>query len=135
MNKEQVKAAIEKSLKPDEQLLGFFIAQKHPPFWYYLLLGPLAALALRGYLVGVTNKGIHFHKMNLMGKLSQHDIFAFDEIKTFKVGSGLIQLPLTFTFSNGQKLNIKAQKRGLDRIAKIDENTVAMIRQNIKAIE
>ena len=132
-DKAQIKALIEKGLSPGEPLVGFFMAQRRPPIWLYLLIGPLAALSIRMYLVGVTDKRLHFHKLNLMGKVSAHDTFTFGEIKSVKFGRGLLTVPMAYVFPRGRKLKLHAQKVGLERVAKIDEKTVTYISQNIKA--
>lgn len=133
MKKDDVKMEIMKNFNQDEQLVGFFIAQSRPAFWLYFLLGPLTALSMKMYYVGVTNKGVHFHKLNFLGKFSQHDFFSFSEIQNVKVGKGLLQTPMQYTFTNGKKLKLQAQKKGLEHVAKIDDQTVAYIAEHTKA--
>ncbi len=133
MHKDAAKLEIEKSLAQGESLVGFFMAQKRPSFWLFFLIGPLAALGFKSYFVGVTNLGVHFHKLNMMGKFSQHDFFAFNEIKSVKIGKGLLQIPMKYTFASGKKLKIRAQKVGIERVAKADDNIVAYLNEHVKA--
>lgn len=131
MHKDAALAHIQNHLSPEERLIGFFAAQRPMKFWLFFLIGPLAALSAKAYYLGVTDKGVHFHALNLLGKFSQHDFFAYDEIANVKIGSGMLQIPMKFTFKNGRKLTVRAQKKGLDRVAKIDEQALAALKQNI----
>jgi len=133
MHKDLAKIEIEKHMQNDESLVGFFMAVKRPPFLLFFLMGPLASLGFRTYVVGVTNLGIHFHKLDIWGKFSQHDFFAFNEIKDIRVGKGYLQTPIKYTFVNGEKLKIFAQKKGVEKIAKISDNVIIYLNEHIKA--
>lgn len=133
MHKDAAKVEIEKKLVQDESLVGFFLAQKLPPFWLAFIVGPLMWLGLKTYFVSVTNLGVHFHKLNMLGKFSQHDFFPFKDVKSLKVSNGHMQIPMLYTFANGTTLKIRAQKRGMDRVAKIDEATIAHLKKHIQA--
>jgi hypothetical protein len=39
------------------------------------------------------------------------------------LSKGLLQAPLKFTFSNGRKLKLKAQLKGMEKVAKLDDRT------------
>ncbi len=80
MHKDKASEHIKQNLSSNEDLIGFFYAQKLPKFWLYFLIGPLSFLAIKFYFVAVTNKGIHFHMLNMLGKFSQHDFFSYNEI-------------------------------------------------------
>ncbi|MGE0632812.1 MAG: hypothetical protein AB7O96_10405, partial [Pseudobdellovibrionaceae bacterium] len=101
MHKDAAKVEIEKRMVSGESLVGFFLAQKRPPIWMFFVLGPLAAIGFKYYYVGVTNRGVHFHRVNLLDKFAQHDFFAFNEIREIKIGKGFIQIPMKYTFANG----------------------------------
>ncbi len=132
MHKDKALEHIKQKLSSKEDLIGFFYAQKPPKFWLFFIIGPLAMLSIRHYFVAVTNTGIHFYKLNMMGKFSQHDFFSYNEIEKIKIKKGTLTLPLIFFFSNGTKLKLKAQKKGLERVAKLEEKTLEYMKKNIK---
>ena len=134
MKKEKAKEYIEKNLSPDDSLIGFFAAQQSFKIWLFLLIGPLAVLSMKSYFVAVTRKGIYFHRLNLLGKFSDYDFFEFTEIETVRIAKGTFQRPMKFNFKNGRNIEIKAQVKGLDRIAKLTEETLQQIQNNIKVI-
>ena len=132
MQKDKASDYIKQNLSSKEDLVGFFQATKFPKLWLQLLLGPLMGFAVKHYFVAVTNTGIHFHKLNMMGKFSQHDFFPYNEIEKIKIKKGTLTLPLIFFFSNGTELVLKAQKKGLERAAKLEEKTLEYMKKNIK---
>lgn len=132
MTKGEAQGYILERLSKNDKLIGFFIAQGPFPIWWFLLLGPLGALFLKTYYVAVVNNGINFYRLSLMGKFKDDgDFFTFDEIKSVKIKSGIMQKPMIFTFKNGEKVKIKAQLKGLDRVAKLTEETENFIEKNI----
>lgn len=133
MHKDIAKIEIEKCMAQGESLVGFFMAQKRPPFWLFFIVGPLAAIGFKVYFVGVTNLGVHFHKLSLLGKFSQHDFFSFNEIKSIKIGNGFFQIPMKYVFANGKTLKLRAQKRGVERVAKADDRIVSYLNEHVKA--
>ncbi|ASW82110.1 hypothetical protein EAY24_23920 [Vibrio anguillarum] len=119
MIKEQAKEYIEEKMNKDDQLIGFFQAVSPPQFWLFLLVGPLFVLSMRTYFLAVTEKGISFHKLSLLGKFKEHDFFEFSEIESVKIGKGLLQRPMKFTFQNNRKITVRAQLKGVGKVAKL----------------
>ena len=132
MNKDDAKTELEKNLPEGEQLVGLFMAMTFPNFWWYVLVGPLAALKIKTYFVGVTNKGLHLHQLNLAGKFSLHRYIPFNEVLSLKLGRGFMKIPMRYTLSNGEIIKLNAQKVGVERVAKIEANTIAHLKQQIK---
>jgi len=125
MTKEQIKSDIilPRLNNQGEELIGFFQASYTPPFWWVFLIGPLMFFGTRVYYVGVTNQGMHLHKLSLWGKPETYNFCPYAEISKMKLGKGFLQAPLQLVFSNGRKLTIKAQLKGGDEIAKLDDKT------------
>lgn len=124
MNKEQIKNDfILPRLKQGEELVGFFQASYTPSIGWFFLIGPLTFLSMRIYYVAVTNQGLHLHKLGFLGKAETYDFFSYAEISKIKLGKGFLQAPLQLVFSNGRKLALKAQLKGVDKIAKLDDRT------------
>lgn len=122
-------------LEKGDKLVGFFIAQSPFPIWWYMLLGPLGLFFLKTYFIAVTNNGIGFHKLTLMGKFKgDGDFFNYDEIESIKIKNGLMRRPMIFALKNGVKVKIKAQKKGLGQAAKLNEDTLEHIIKNIPVI-
>ncbi len=134
MNKEQAQEQIEKCLVPNDSLVGFFIAQQSFKIWLVFLIGPLAMLSMKSYFVAVTEKGICFHRLSLFGKFANSDFFEFSEIENVKIGKGLIQRPMSFEFRNGRKMKIKAQLKGVEKVAKLTETVQQHIEKNIAVL-
>lgn len=128
-----VKSYIEQNLSSKEKLIGFFYAHKSFKLWLYFIIGPLAVLSLKSYFVAVTNNGIHFFQFNLLLKFSKHDFFIYDEIEKVKVGKGVMKIPMQYSFTNGNKLKIKALKKGCSDVMKIEEKELEYIKRNIKS--
>ena len=124
MDKEQIKEElIIPKIGSGEELVGFFQATSMPSFWWFFLIGPLVFLNTRTYYVAITNLGIHLNKLTFFGKPAIHTYFTWDEIENLKLGKGILSMPLKFKFSNGRKLKLHAQLKGLDKIPKLDEVT------------
>jgi hypothetical protein len=124
MDKEKIKnELVLPNLKQGEKLVGYFQAQYLPSHWWLLLIGPLWGLCIRFYVIAVTNQGLHLHKFNLLGKPDIYNFFPSAEITSLYLGGGVMQAPLQLSFANGRKLRLKAQLKGVDKIAKLDDTT------------
>lgn len=122
---------IQKNLTPDDSLIGFFYAIQPFKWWLFLLIGPLAVLSMKSLFVAVTKNGLTFHRLNMLGRFSGSDSFTYKEIESVEIGKGLLQRPMKFKFTNGRKLNIKAQLKGVASVAKITEPVQRHIESNI----
>jgi len=135
MKKEEAKEYILKSIDRDDELVGFFTAQGFFPIWWFLLLGPLGAFFFKFYYIGVTKKGISFYRLSMMGKFKDEgDFFQFSEIETLKIKSGFLQRPLIFTLKNGTKIKIKAQIKGVEKVAKLTDKVQEYLENNITVV-
>ncbi len=124
MNKERAKnELINPKLKQGEELVGFFQAQYIPSNWWIFLIGPLILFGMRVYYVAVTDQGMHFHKLTLFGKPDIYNYFPWNEIENLKLEKGFLTAPLKLKFSNGRELKLKVQLKGLENIAKLEEET------------
>ena len=123
MKKDIAEAHIRQHIPSDETLIGFFQAMLPLKIWLFILIGPLACLSMRFYFIGVTDKGVHLFRLNMMGKFNNHDFFTYDEIDSLKIGKGLLQTPLLFIFTNKRKFKCRAQRKGANRVAKFGEET------------
>lgn len=119
MKKEQILEHVEQELEENESLIGFFMAQYKPSYWFLLLIGPLWALGIRVQYIAVTERGLYFHKCNILGKITGFDFFSYDEIKSVDFGKGLLQRPMKFLFKNNRKLKLNAQLKGVEKIPKL----------------
>jgi hypothetical protein len=128
MDKEQFKNDfILPNLKQGEELIGFFQATYTPSLWWVILIGPLIYMGMRNYYVAVTNLGIHLYKLNFFGKLDTYNFFYYTEISEIKISKGFLQATLKLVFSNGRKLALKAQLKGPESAAKLDDQTVEFL--------
>lgn len=131
MDKDKAKEHIQKHIEQDDALIGIFYAQQPLKIWLFILIGPFAAFSMKFYFVGVTTKGIHFHRLNLLGKFADHDFFEYDEIENVKISKGILQRPMKFQFKNGRSLKLKAQLKGVEKVAKLNDVTQQHIENNI----
>lgn len=132
MKKEDARQHIEQHLEPGDSLVGFFQAIQPFKWWLFFLIGPLGVLSMKFYFVAVTQKGITFHRLNLLGKFAGQDSFAFEDIESVKIGKGILQRPMKFLFKNGRKLYVKGQLKGVEKIAKLDEATQRFIEEHVR---
>jgi len=132
MHKDESLILLKNNFSNGEELIGFFMAQRPFKIWLFFLIGPLAALSMKSYIIAVTNKGMHFQALNLIGKFSQHDFFDYNEIDSFSIGRGILQIPMKYMFTSGRKLKIKAQKKGRESVAKINDETLDFLKKNIQ---
>ena len=86
---------------------------------------------MKTYFLAVTEKGISFHKLSLLGKFKEHDFFEFNDIESVKIGKGVLQRPMKFKFKNNRKIKIKAQLKGVDKVAKLLPDVQQHIERNI----
>jgi hypothetical protein len=131
MDKERAHEHIKRNLREHDSLIGFFQAIEPPKIWLFFLIGPLAALRMRMYFLAVTTKGLHFHRLNLLGKFKEHDYFDFCEIERVEVGKGVLQRPMKFHFKNNRKIKVKAQLKGVEKVAKLTADVQRHIEDNI----
>ena len=131
MNKEQAQEHIEQTLKENDTLIGFFQAISPPKIWMFFIIGPLAILSMQGYFLAVTEKGLYFYKLSLLGKFKSCDFFEFDEIESVKIGKGILQRPMKFHFKNNRKIKVKAQLKGIEKVAKITPDVQSYIENKI----
>lgn len=103
--------------------------------WLFLLVGPLAAFGMKHYFVAVSERGIYFFRLKLWNKFLPADFFAYEEIASVKIGKGMLQRPMKFTFNNGRKLSIKAQLKGVEKVAKLTEASQGYIESRIKVVK
>ncbi|MCR9143870.1 MAG: hypothetical protein NXI24_16610 [bacterium] len=133
MHKDAARKIIEEQLQSDDTLIGFFMAQQSPPIWLFFLIGPFAALSLKTYFVGVSERGVYFHRLSMTGKFAHLDFFEYGEIAGLTVGKGMLQRPMKFFFSSDRTLLLKAQLKGVERVAKLDEATQRQLESRIPA--
>lgn len=131
MNKDQAKDYIEANLNAGDSLIGFFQAVRPPNLWLIFLIGPLYVLSMKMYFIAVSKKGIFFHQLNMFGKFKEQDFFNFNEIETVDIGKGIMQRPMKFIFKNKRKLKIKAQLKGVQKIAKLTPDVQEYIETQI----
>lgn len=131
MNKYQAKEHIDRHLQDGDDLIGFFQAVRPPYLWLVLLIGPLFVLSMRIYVLAVTERGIAFHRLSMIGKFKGYDFFEYSEIESVKIGKGILQRPMKFKFKNGRKLTVKAQLKGVEKVAKLSPEVQRHIEQNI----
>lgn len=124
MDKDKVlNEVITPQLQQDEQLIGFFQAQYTPSLWWILLIGPLLFLGVRLYFVAITNKGLYFYRIGILGETNTLDYFTWDEITSLTLGSGFLTIPFKLRFFNERKLKLKVPIKGVQKIAKLDAKT------------
>lgn len=133
MKTEIAQRHIEKNIASDDSLIGFFYAIQPFKWWLFLLIGPLAVLSMKSLFVAVTKNGLTFHRLNMLGKFSDNDFFSYKEIDNVKIGKGLLQRPMEFKFTNGRRLKIKAQLKGVASVAKITDPVQRHIESNINS--
>jgi len=131
MNKEKAQEHIKHNLRENDSLIGFFQAIELPNIWLYFIIGPLAFLSMKTYFLAVTKNGIYFHKLNFLGKFKEYDFFEFGEIESVYIGKGIMQRPMKFKFKNNRKVNVKAQLKGIEKVAKITADVQQHIENNI----
>lgn len=131
MSKIKVTEAVNKYISPDESVIGSFSGIVPYKLWLFFLIGPLAVLSMKSYYAAVTDKGVHFIKLNMMGKPGNHDFFSYSEIADVKVGKGFLRTPLKFRFTNGRKFYIQAMRKGVEKIAKLEPEALSYLQQHV----
>ncbi len=134
MNKDQAYEYIKNTIEIDDNLIGFFIAQKPFSLLWFFIIGPLAVLTMKTYYVAVSKQGAYFYRLNLMGKPANVDFMSFDEIESIKIGKGMLQRPMLYRFKNGKKLKLKAQLKGAKNVAVLTPHAQAHLERNIQVI-
>ncbi len=132
MNKEKAQQHIESNVQNGDSLIGFFQATALPKIWLFFLIGPFAMLGMKFYFLAVTQRGVSFHRMNLLEKFKDHDFFEFDEIDSLSMGKGLLQKPMRFKFKSGRKLRVKAQLKGVEKVAKLTPEVQQHLEKNTR---
>jgi hypothetical protein len=131
MKREKAKTLIEGFLERGDRFIDCFVATRSPSLFWYFLIGPLAAMGFRQYLVGVTEQGVQFHRMNLLNKPTVRDFFRYDEIESFLHRKGWLLDRVTFHFNSGRKLKLKAGRRGGASYALVDDGVIEQIKSRM----
>ena len=79
-----LKTVVEKAqrdVKPGEEIKGAFIANCMPAIIWYFIIGPLAAIMMRQYIVTLTDRRIYFTSLNMFQKIIVTDDFEYTEIE------------------------------------------------------
>lgn len=134
MNKNKAHEYILSVKEADDRLIGFFLAQGPFPILWYFIIGPLAFLMVRRYYVAVSEKGVYFTKLNLLGKPANTDRMLFSEIERAEIGNGILQRPILFRFTNGKKLKVKAQLKGVKSVAVLTPDVQTYLERNVCSI-
>lgn len=123
MKIENIKSEIiQPKLTQGEELVGFFYAIYFPNLSFTLITGMFGGM--NSYYVAVTSLGIQIHELDFLNNKPQsYKFFTYSEISKLNIGKGFARIPLNFEFTDGTKLMMKAQLRGLASIPKLDEKT------------
>ncbi len=107
----------------EADLIGFFQANYFPSTKWHVFLGPFSAFMTRVCYVAVTNQGIHFHKLTMLGKPDTYEFFNFSSIRAIKIGKGSLYSPVQFLFTNGDTLLLQAQQVSFGKSVALDDQT------------
>jgi hypothetical protein len=135
MKKEVVQTYIESQIASDDELIGYFFAIQPFKLWLFVLIGPFAIFTMKYLYVAVTKNSIVFYPLNIFGKFSGADSFAYKEIESVKISKGILQRPMVFTFASGRVLKLKAQLKGSSNVAKITGPVQQYIEEHIQVIK
>ncbi len=120
MHKEQaLNQLILPYLTPNEQLIGFFKSRTDDHSFESIT----SVFKIRPYFVGVTDKGLHFHRLTFWEKPDTYDFSPWESISKFTFKQGFFTATLHFTFVDGQHLKLNAPVRGLKGVAILDKQT------------
>lgn len=130
MKKEKIEKHIIELITDQEKLEGYFQAQNHYTFWDYIKIGMSDGVVFNFY-VAVTDIGLHFVYIDEKDQVDRVDFYPYQEISSFKAGSGFMQRPLKFSFSQGDDLKIKAQLKGLEVVPKYTDRIESILHEKI----
>ncbi len=134
MIKEHAKQYILQSLNIDDVLIGFFQAQNPVAWWMFLVLGPFALLYSKTFFVAISNQGVYLYKFSVSGRFIMEDFIPYEELAHVKIGRGFMQRPISFIFNNGIIIKLRAQIKGVEKVAKLDSVTQKHIERSIKPL-
>ena len=112
LNDEKLKELINKNLSPDETYSYYFYCVITASAGEIMLLGNLAGLANKYYIVNMTNKKVHIYGLDMMGKPKDYSIILNESILNIKIKNWLfgLGLKITLEMTNGSKIKFKANK-------------------------
>jgi hypothetical protein len=96
-----------------ETIVGAFMGRTGIKWFWFFLIGPLAALTMKQYQVVVTDKRVIFGKLSIFGAPTTIDSFAYKEIRAVILKKGLLTYKIGFVFNNRQRLNILANHKAV----------------------
>ena len=123
MKIEKMQAYVDSNLEEDDQLVGFFWGMQPMKLWLFAVVGPFAALSMKFYVVSVSQKGLHFHRVNVFEKFADSIFFSYDEVETLNMKKGMLNTTLNLHFDNGRKIKLKVASKGKGAI--LSETTSA----------
>ncbi|MDA0782513.1 MAG: hypothetical protein O2970_10340 [Proteobacteria bacterium] len=137
-NSKKYDEIVGRTLSNDEKLMGVFTGCKHVAFVWFFIVGPLAPLGYRNYLIAVTSKAIHFHLLGFVGQHTNTDILKFDEIRNFKIGQSriVIRPQLSFYFNNGNEIDLQViiKSRAKNKNIYLNEEIINHLKNNIQEV-
>jgi hypothetical protein len=132
IDKREAEAFIKSNLMAGDLLIGIFLAQSEFKKWLVFVLGPFALLTVKYYIVAVTERGINFYRLNRLKSTFIGNYFiTFGEIENVKIGKGVLAKTMSFKFKNGKEMRIRAQVKGIERVAALTDTVEEYIVKNI----
>ena len=95
----------------EEEYVGAFMARSKIKIGWFFLIGPLAAFSMKQYQILATNQRVFFGRLSIMSKLTDVDIFNYDEIESASFKKGMLTYKIVFNFVNGRSLTLDANHK------------------------
>ena len=132
MQREEAFEYVDKQKLAGDKLIGVCFTQLPPKFWLFALIGPIAVFAMKYYNLGVSEKGLYFCRLGILGKFTgTNDFFPFEDFESISIGSGKLQRTIKILFRNGKKLKLKAQRAGGEKVAVLTDEMQDLINAKV----
>jgi len=109
MKTDKIKELVTKDIPIEEEIIGIFRATYSPSLYWLLIIGPMAFLGNRDYIIVITDKHIHLNRIDFFfDDIEAKDIFNYNEISNLTLEKNLVTQNLLINFNNERILKLKA---------------------------
>ncbi len=123
---ESIVAQFQSLLKPDEKLLYYVYAYRQPSISFMFTIGPVAALTMKFFYLGVTDKRLLISEVDMLMKPEALTAIDFSQLKGVRAKKGILANSLKIVTVDG-KTHIFSITNRAGGLKKQGENAQAII--------
>jgi hypothetical protein len=119
-----------RELNEQAECRGIFVANCVPSIWWYLIIGPLASIRMKQYIISLFDEAIHFTRLDMWGKVLHTDELKYEDITTHSLRDGMISKKWKISI-NDNKMKLLVPFRKKDSLKFMDSPTYEFLKHRV----